>query len=125
MPKYDEPLAYRFVQRRDGDFNVDDRGVIHIRPLRAEANPAPYHRVLRILRWVSEVASVGLVEDQRLLAALGDFEHALVAIRHSPMIDADHLIAVVTTPLRPSRPESRATPGPMSVAREKRERQGK
>ena len=67
MPKYDEPPAYRLVQRRDGSFNIlarDDRGVTHIRPLRvtqnrplrAESNPDPYHRVLRILRWVSEVA---------------------------------------------------------------------
>ena len=90
MSKYTEPPAYRLVQRRDGSFNVlarDDRGVTHIRPLRvtqnrslrAEPSPDPYHRVLRILRWVSEVASVGLVEDPRLLAALGDFEHALVA----------------------------------------------
>lgn len=81
MPKCNEPPAYRLVQRRDGSFNVlarDDRGVTHIRPIRAEPSPA-YHRVLRILRWVSEVASVGLVEDQRLLAALGDFEHALIA----------------------------------------------
>jgi hypothetical protein len=81
MPKYDEPPAYRLVQRRDGSFNVlarDDRGVTHIRPLQAEPNPT-HHRVLRILRWVSEIASVGLVEDQRLVAALGDFEHALVA----------------------------------------------
>jgi len=79
MPKYND---YGLVQRRDGSFNIlarDNRGVTHIRPLRAEPNPDPYHRVLRILRWVSEVASVGLVEDQRLLAALGDFEHALVA----------------------------------------------
>ena len=82
MPKYNEPPADRLVQRRDGSFNVlarDDRAVTHIRPLRAEPNPDPYHRVLRILRWVSEVASVGLVEDSHLLAALGDFEHALVA----------------------------------------------
>jgi hypothetical protein len=90
MPKYKEPPAYRLVQRSDGSFNVlarDDRGVTHIRPLRiiqnrplrAEPNPDPYHRVLHVLRWVSEVASVGLVEDQRLVAALGDFEHALIA----------------------------------------------
>jgi hypothetical protein len=86
MPKFDESPpnaspAYRLVQR-DGSFNVlasDDLGVTHICPLRAEPNPDPYHRVLRMIRWVSEVASVGLVEDQRLLAALGDFEHALVA----------------------------------------------
>jgi hypothetical protein len=57
----------------------DDRGVTHIRPLRAEPNPDPYYRVLRILRWVSEVASVELIEDPLLLAALGEFEHALVA----------------------------------------------
>jgi hypothetical protein len=86
MPKYNDPPpnaspAYRLVQRRDGSYNIlarDGRGVTHIRPLRAEPNPA-YHRVLRILRWVSEVTSVGLVEDQRLLDALGDFEHALAA----------------------------------------------
>lgn len=81
MPKYNEPPAYRLVQRRDGGFNIlarDDRGVTHIRPLRAEPIPAPYHRVLRILRWLSEITSVGLVEDACLLAALGDFEVELV-----------------------------------------------
>lgn len=81
MPKYNEPPAYRLVQRRDGSFNIlarDDRGVTHIRPMRAEPNPDPRHRVLRILRWVSEVTSVGLVDDRRLLTALGDFEVALV-----------------------------------------------
>ena len=82
MPKYDGAATRsRLVQRRDGSFNVlarDDRGVTHIRPLRAEPTRRTTE-VLRILRWVSEVASVGLVEDQRLLAALGDFEHALVA----------------------------------------------
>ena len=89
MPKYDEPPAYRLVQRRDGSFNVlarDDRGVTHTRPLRiiqnrplrAEPKPDAYHRVLRILRWLSEITSAGLVEDAPLLAALGDFEVELV-----------------------------------------------
>ena len=81
MPKYNEPPAYRLVQRRDGSFNIlarDDRGVTHIRPLRAKPNPDPRHRVLRILRWVSALVSAALVDDQRLLAALGDFEVALV-----------------------------------------------
>ena len=81
MPKYDEPPAYRLVQRSDGGFNVlarDDRGVTHIRPLRAEPKPDAYHRVLRILRWLSEITSAGLVEDAPLLAALGDFEVELV-----------------------------------------------
>jgi hypothetical protein len=82
MPKYNEPPVYRLVQRREGSFTVlarDDPGVTHICPLRGKPSPDPYHRVLRILRWVSEVLTVGLVEDSSHLAALGEFEQALVA----------------------------------------------
>jgi hypothetical protein len=65
------------VSSQPGIFISINAGFIPSRPPVAPSPPA-INRVLRIVRWMIELVESRLVEDAILIAALGEFERAML-----------------------------------------------